>query len=243
MKKSKVEGLEFNARMEELITYLDNGGINLCDKTGKNILMIASASKHSLLYMGGKLKYVDVMKKSLEKGIDINKFNRQDGKTALFYAVQSKLIENINFLLKNGADVKALDHNGNTVSFDATDTTFKQYEVIVNHVDNLNHQNNYGNSALMYAVTNFNSTNIIHDLLDRGANPKLTNQKGQNAYEIANFNRKRCYLYSSDSANEGRFDEHNHRIDEVVRRLHCMVNDKKYKPKKFRRKSREHYGE
>lgn len=207
-KMGRIQHSEELVRVNELMDYVDNKSYDLYDERGMNALMIASASHVEL--SNGEVGYQSVVKRAIEKGFDINKASLSVGKTPLMYAVRNSDTKGVaTMLLEAGADVNIKDMSGRTVLFDAVKAvTDDHYTTIVDKVDNINHQDAYGINVLMIAAYEMNLNRIL-DLLNRGADVKLKNKAGQNAYDVArdNLDRHIQRAIESENLDEGVYQE------------------------------------
>ncbi|WP_461204873.1 ankyrin repeat domain-containing protein [Clostridium sp. DL1XJH146] len=244
-KKSQSNHNENLDRVNELIGYLQNDSLSATDCLDRNILMIAVSSH--FFPKKGELSFVDVMKKAIESGINVDIKNKSNGKSALFYAIETKYNDEcVDYLLQAGANPNITDNKGRTPLFEAVKKSRKKYDLIVNKTEDINHQNLEGVTPLMVAAK-YMPTNTIHDLLDRGANVALTNKVGDNAYDIAKKYAPSNYIKIRESnTDEGnRHDmsnsekasarKHNHEITEVIRRLKCIMEGNPFTYKKFKK--------
>ncbi|QZY54529.1 ankyrin repeat domain-containing protein [Crassaminicella profunda] len=246
-KWSKIAYKEDLAKVNELMGYIDRREFDLTDDEGKNPLMIACSS-HFFKNKGNEFTYNDVVKNAISKGININQKCLKEGKTALVYAIKNNHgDETVKLLLRAGADVNIVDDHGRTALFDAI--KYGKYSMIKDQVSNVNHKNNYGITPLMIAAFNM-EFDVIDDLINRGANAKLTNISGENSFDVAVKNMKKHIRIAIESENldEGGkprnittsqdvldAQKHNYKVREMVRKLECIVNDIEYRPKEFKR--------
>ncbi|MCT4619184.1 MAG: ankyrin repeat domain-containing protein [Marinisporobacter sp.] len=246
-KWSKISHKEDLTKVNELMGYIDRREFDLSDDEGKNPLMIACSS-HFFKNNGNEFTYDDIVKNAISKGINVNQKCLKEGKTALVYAIKNNHgDETVKLLLRAGADVNIVDDQGRTALFDAI--KYGKYNMIKDQVSNVNHKNNYGITPLMIATFNM-EFDVIEDLLNRGANAKLTNVAGENSFDVAVKNMKKHIRIAIESENldEGGkprntttsqdvldAQKHNHKVREMVRKLECIVNDIEYEPKKFKR--------
>ena len=224
---------------KELLMYADSKQYDLTNAEGLNVLMIACVSN-----------YFDVVKIALNKGFNLNERSLSKGKTPLMYAVRNGEDCSIaEFLVESGADVNVVDNQGRTVLFDAIKRRREVfYDLIINDIQNVNHRDKFGVTPLMIAAYEMN-IDKINKLLDRGADAKIENKASENTYDIA-----RKYMHThirvvieSKNDDEGsahntttskdvlNAQKHNHEVRELVRRLECLVTDREYKYKKFKR--------
>lgn len=231
-KSGAINHMENQDRIKELMAYVEAGKASYVDARGCNVLMIAAGSHY--YPKKGEKAYLDVVKAAIQAGIKVDGKSLTEEKTALFYALLNPSGRKIaQYLLACGANPMMTDKKGRLALFE----TLKPhgsgaYDLMIEKTSNINHQSHDGVTALMVAARYMNIP-AIHDLLDRGANPKLTQKDGLMAYQIGEKYKKDFYHHSGDSASSHNDDKHNHTIDEVVRRLYCAAHDKPYKPRKF----------
>lgn len=91
----------------ELINYFVNKGVDLAkvDNDGNTILIVASAGRDT-----------DFIKTLLAKVKNVNAIN-ENGESALTKAIANGTAETAALLIKNGADVKVLDKDGNNLAY------------------------------------------------------------------------------------------------------------------------------
>lgn len=95
----KVYGTDYS----EIKDYVNEDTIDLPDKDGRSLLFHAVLAKN-----------LDLLHWFIEKHADVNKHDSL-GWTALHYAAQEYLIDFVDVLIINGADVNAQDEYGNSV--------------------------------------------------------------------------------------------------------------------------------
>ncbi len=232
VKGNSIDHMENQDRIDELMSYIKAGKGSYVDASGRNVLMIAAATN----YYGkrGENNYLDVVKTAIQAGIRVDTKSLVEEKTALFYALSSPSGREVaEYLLACGANPMATDKKGRIPLFESIKRNGSgAYDLMVEKTSDINHQSHEGVTALMVAARYMNIP-AIHDLLDRGANVKLVQKDGLNAYDIGEKHKKEFYQRSGDSASSNNDDKHNHTIDEVVRKLYCAVHDKPYKARKF----------
>ncbi len=113
----------------------------------------------SLVYAcrGDNGEHPDEIQQLLALGADINIQNYK-GKTGLHYAAKAGFLKVINLLIENGADLDALDSDGETPLFEAIRSTIKSGE---------------------------KQRAALEALLIKGANPNVKNRKGQTPLQVA----------------------------------------------------------
>lgn len=246
-KYKKISHIGDLSQVNELMGYIDRKELSLSDESGKNAFHIACSSH--FYTKKGEFGFEDVVENAINSGININIQNKADGKTGLMYAICNSNNNNIvNRLLKAGADVNIEDKTGRIALFDSIKNP-KYYDEIVGLTSDINHQDQYGVSALMIAAYEMNSK-IINDLLDRHVNVQLRNASGESAYDIAKkyISRHIRVAIESNVPEEGgknnnittkkdvlEAQKHNHAVREMVRKLECYENGDNYTPKKFKR--------
>ncbi|MCR4623430.1 MAG: ankyrin repeat domain-containing protein [Alphaproteobacteria bacterium] len=108
------------------------------------------------------------------------------GNTPLMIAVNRGYNNVVKLLVESGADVTKLDANGNTILINAI--KYKNNEIINFLLDQpsikLNVKGQYGKTALYWAVDN-NNLKITDKLIERGANYKIIDDKGNTLLMIA----------------------------------------------------------
>lgn len=246
-KYKKFSHIEALLQVDELMDYIDKGDLSLTDETGKNAFLIA-CSRH-YYSKKGELGFDDVVRHAIESGVDVNTQNIANGKTAIMYALHNKEDYNIaKLLIDANADMDVADASGRLPIFDSIKTG-KHYDDIVTRTFDLNHQDQYGVSALMIAAYEMDFK-IIDDLIERHVDPRLRNVDGETAYTIAQkyidrhihiaietsqddeFGKSNTITTSKDVLNA---QKHNHKVRETVRKLKCYENGEPYTEKKFKR--------
>ena len=113
----------------------------------------------SLVYAcrGDNGEHPDEIQRLLALGADINIQNYK-GKTGLHYAAKAGFLKVINLLIENGADLDALDNDGETPLFEAIRSTIKSGE---------------------------KQRAALEALLVKGADPNVKNRKGQTPLQVA----------------------------------------------------------
>ncbi|MYC77091.1 hypothetical protein F4X10_15105 [Candidatus Poribacteria bacterium] len=106
---------------------------------------------------GDNGEHPDEIQQLLALGADINIQNYK-GKTGLHYAAKAGFLNVINLLIENGADLDALDNDGETPLFEAIRSTIKSGE---------------------------KQRSALEALLIKGANPNVKNRKGQTPLRVA----------------------------------------------------------
>ena len=104
-----------------------------------------------------------------------------EGRAALFYAMTHKNTQVTSALIQAGATPSALDADGRTCLFYATNPTCIA-ELLINHPNIINIQDNDGKTALFFAP----NESVMQLLLLYGINPNIQDNQGQTALFTAN---------------------------------------------------------
>ncbi|PWN07693.1 ankyrin repeat domain-containing protein [Rhodohalobacter mucosus] len=103
----------------------------------------------------------------------------------IIQAVQDIDIISLNVLLAEGADVDAVDEEGNTpLMLAAKIGNPRMVKIILAHHPEINKVNNSGYTALMIA-SGQGQIYIVEKLLENGASVEITNQSGLTATDLA----------------------------------------------------------
>jgi ankyrin repeat protein len=131
------------------------------------------------------------------------------GVTALHIAAINGPIEILSLLLSRGSDPNWATHDGTTVLSLATlrddpNTMREALLVLVAAGADLNHQDNEGQTVLHHAVQAHSvSEEVIQFLLERGADPHVTDKSGQKPSDAATRAGKRAIAKLLESAARG----------------------------------------
>ncbi|MDT0678744.1 ankyrin repeat domain-containing protein [Autumnicola musiva] len=184
------KGLELNSKDEA-----GNGIFNYAAKNG-NIKLLQQLIEKGVSYKepnnegGNAFLFAAQGTRGHSNAIEVFEFLKKQGldpaiitnteQTALHRIAYSSDREIIDFFLKNGASAEQKDEEGNTPFLNAaSQNSFKSIQLLANHVDDIDHSNKEGQTALMLAVK-YNNSEIVDFLLDKGANAKLTDNHGNN---------------------------------------------------------------
>ena len=129
--------------------------------------------KNTALLYAVDRKNIAIVKKLLEKGVNVNLKNFRNS-TALIIAAYGNDIEILRILLENGADINAVNINGNTALIIAAESGYKTIveELIAADAD-LNVINNRGMTALIEAAANEDKEIIVRELISAGADVNI----------------------------------------------------------------------
>jgi hypothetical protein len=113
------------------------------------------------------------------------------GQTPLMIASDDGDVDEVEILIKNGADVNAVSRGGNTplikVSQDSVMNKDIQLNIVTKLIDakaNVNFKDKYGKTPLILA-TESNSPKIVSKLLQSSADVSIRDQHGNTALDIA----------------------------------------------------------
>ncbi len=155
---------------------------NVADQNGTTPLHVAA-------YCANTTDGIDLI---LEKEkVDINRLDK-NGQTALHYAVRGKRVDNVGYLLENGANPAIRDENGDT-PFHLAEAAVSQDSAILDlllsyeNKPKIDERDNAGMTALHVAFkeSNFNAARF---LLSKGANTNVADENGLTPLDwAANF--------------------------------------------------------
>ncbi len=169
----------------ESIKLLLAGGakINIRDADGNTLLHIAVLYRHP-----------ENLEEILKANPDIDAINTE-GYTPLHMAVRRPDNEKaIGFLLQQGADVNITDPKGrNALLVSIGSNQIGYIALLVSHGNDVNSQDNDGNTALHYPLSNVlrdkrylpYSTEIVKILLKEGADPHIRNKEEKSPMDLA----------------------------------------------------------
>ncbi|MEM9822243.1 MAG: DUF6607 family protein, partial [Bacteroidota bacterium] len=119
------------------------------------------------------------------KGIATNVVT-QEGRTPLHsIAYRSKDYAIFEYFINKGVDINKVDQEGNTAFLNAVyGRNFEMAQKIAPMVQDFNHQNKEGHSALTYALKR-NATDFVDFLMTKSVSPTIKDQEGNNlAYHV-----------------------------------------------------------
>ena len=133
-----------------------------------------------------------VMKLLLELGANKNAVSNTE-LTTVNYAYSRRQIETVTFLVKQGADIKRPDEQGETCLMNSVQT-WELCQLLVDNGAVVNAQDNFGNTALHHAIKNYSTLEIVQLLLDHGSDQNIKNNQGDDALHFASLHGRVCIV-------------------------------------------------
>lgn len=162
----------------------------ILDKNGKNFLFYA---------VSNGINNIEILQKAVKLGCNINSRSSKN-ETLLMESINYYLntpkesieernshLEMIRELIRLGVDVNALNVDNENAFFIVTRTEDREliYSFFEDCQIDINHQNNYGDTALLSLILNgVRNNDLIKLYLKKGANPDLLNKAGKSIIEI-----------------------------------------------------------
>jgi len=201
--KHKING--YTALMRACETKCENGAvIKLLIARGADRDLTNNEKNTALsLYLTGHFN--ESITKLLITKDNINMKN-ENGETPLMIATYSNQISIIELLLKNGANKKLTNNQGNTALLIYISRDGNTYAGIIELLltkDNINIQNNDGNTVLSYYIKSKSiiDPNVIELLINKGADPNLRNNRNESALTIFDAKRKLSFYITANARN------------------------------------------
>lgn len=167
--RKKLESMSIEYNASSFVDCADKGNIdavNLFIKAGID-LNSKNADGATALMVATDKGHADVVQVLLNNGADVKATDEND-ETVLMHAVHAGDMDIFQVLINKGADAKATDKDGRTVLMYAAMGGSPVIIKVLIDKGNLNVKDNFGFSALMYAV--FHSNNdAVAELIDKGA--------------------------------------------------------------------------
>lgn len=139
----------------------------------------------SALYFAAKSGSMDICKRLLEAGCDINEVDQKTGCSGLFGAIESGNTNLYDFFKEKRANVNITDIFGsNPLMYAAQGNQYALRSLIDDSNIDLNSQDQLGNTALIYSAL-MNNTNCLNWLLTHNAKPDVANTNNQTALQLA----------------------------------------------------------
>ena len=177
-----------NAGVTPLMTaslYNATEVISVLLQHGANVNQQTDSGWTALLY-AAKAGHLETVRLLLTHGADVN-LCLKGGENAFIEACSAQQVEVAHLLLEKGADVNTLHNaiglNGLLVAANFGDLGLVQATLA--KTDNINHQNVYGETALMRAAMQGHSE-VVAYLLDMGADKTILDSFGNDALFYAN---------------------------------------------------------
>lgn len=142
----------------------------------------------------------ELLIKDYNVNINVNTLNTK--RSPLHYASLHNSVDNVKYLLKNGADIKQIDSDGNNVLCNACwSGNYETVSILLNDKNiNINERCDKGKTALYYACE-FCYENIVKILLENGANPNIYTLEGDTALFQALYKKKKNIINMIIDAN------------------------------------------
>ncbi len=145
---------------EELFAYhqLENARICNLMSFSDGTILISHNNVHTLLHETIKSDDKTTLLQLLEHGIDVNASNHNDGETPLITAVRRNWINIVEILLRYQADVNKkysypFQFQQTALHVAVEKDHLVALEMLLKHGANINEQNSYGNTPVMYAIS------------------------------------------------------------------------------------------
>ena len=155
------------------------------NKNGGNAMLFATRGSRNGYNSLAFFNYLESL------GINPNIMNK-DGKTPLHnLAYNNKDIATIDYFINKGVDVNQTDSNGNTALINAASrNSLDVIKLLAGKINNINHKNKDGQSALTKAIRN--NSKVLQYLIDNNADATIIDKKGNHLgyYLFNTFNVK-----------------------------------------------------
>ena len=142
-------------------------------KLGENLISAVRSGK------------LDLVKKALDSGADVNYVYPISGLTGLMFAAEMGYLGTVNLLIDNGATIDAKDKTGCTATIGAA--RYGHFEIVRRLIEkgaNIDTTDNSNSTALMFAAQNGHLAVVKH-LIENGADVTKTDDIGSTALDIA----------------------------------------------------------
>jgi len=155
--------------------------INVKDRSGTPSLIIAY-----------DYQKMDIFKYLIEHNVTINEpFTENEINSIFFRIIIDKQIENLNYIIKYGANVNCLigSLKSTPLMYACLFNDISMVKCLVENNANLNISNSQGNTALAYAISKHN-LELVNYLIDHGADIYHKNNKEKSIFDVAYENCK-----------------------------------------------------
>lgn len=125
----------------------------------------------------------NILKQLIDAGTDTNERNKK-GQTPLILAIERNQIQQVNFLIRNGADIHAEDTSGETVFTKALAIGLQMVQNIITEGNSMYRDSN-GYTPLHIAVSQRASTDIIYYIIEKKSLVNTRDKAGNTALHIA----------------------------------------------------------
>ncbi len=151
---------------------------------------MSAYNSNNTFHHGASNKSVDILRLSLEHGVNIEEKNL-DGNTPLHIAAASENIEPLKYLIENGSKIEEKNLEGNTalhISVKSENENLIKY--LMEKGSNIEEKNVEGNTPLHMAAVSDNET-LVKLLLENGASSTqfMKNKDGKIPLELARHNK------------------------------------------------------
>jgi ankyrin repeat protein len=180
IKQGANTNIKNNLKVDALILTIRNKEKFKDPKKMVDLLINKGASLNNALIVASHHGYIDIVKRLIAEGADVNTRNKK-GYTALIFAASQNYIDVVKFLVDKGADVNAKNKKGRTALMG---TAFRGYTkmagILLLHGADINARDNNGDTVLIMAAA-YRKTEMVKLLLDYNADVNIKNQEGDTA--------------------------------------------------------------
>ena len=134
---------------------------------------------------------LEVVKLLIDLGADVNAASNT-GCTPMFYACFKMNVDIVKCLIKQGANTRRSNNSGETCLIVAAQSSCKELcQIFIDNGVDMNAQlTSNGNTALHCAISGYNNPDtpdIVQLLIDHGADPRITNTRGDDVFRAASL--------------------------------------------------------
>lgn len=189
------------AGREDMVSLLLHYHANVNIAGGNNPLLTALDAGASYFYYSSRMTrstQVAIVRRLLEAGAD-PKIKDEEGRPALWCMIQKERPEEVELLLKAGADPESI-YKGSPCLIEATSRRNPiLVKLLLKHHANSDSRGEGGTTALMIAAFN-DDDDIVRILLAAGAHPRITDTEGRSAFRHASRSPRTLALLHSTTA-------------------------------------------